>query len=233
MNKRINTSPHCFISIVGPGGCGKTQLVSQMLQNQRKIFKPSFDKILYFYNHFQDHYQSLLLGASDDRTSIEFHQGLQRYAVDKCEAQKMRTLVVIDDLYQDACEDKAFLSLVVAGRHRNIHLMILKHNLYQPAKNSKTIDLNVTQMILFKSPRDIEQIGVLGRQMGDRQLLLEAYKRATLRPFGHLLIDLDSQVDPKLKYSTDCSGNKPSVFYISTTKTTETVENESTKLLYA
>ena len=161
MNKRINTSPHCFISIVGPGGCGKTQLVSQMLQNQRKIFKPSFDKILYFYNHFQDHYQSLLLGASDDRTSIEFHQGLQWSAVDKCEAQKMRTLVVIDDLYQDACEDKAFLSLVVAGRHRNIHLMILKHNLYQPAKNSKTIDLNVTQMILFKSPRDIEQIGVL------------------------------------------------------------------------
>ena len=145
-----------------------------MLQNQRKFFKPSFDKILYFYNHFQDHYQSFLLGASDDRTSIGFHQGLQWSAVDKCEAQTNGTLVVINDLCQDACEDKAFLSLVVAGRHRNFHLMILKHNLYQPAKTSKTIDLNVMQMILFKSPRDIEQIGVLGRQMGDRQLLLES-----------------------------------------------------------
>ena len=57
--------------------------------------------------------------------------------------------------------------------------MTLRHNIYQPAKNSKTIDLNVTQMILFKSPRDFEQIGVLGRQLGDRKLLLEAYKRAT------------------------------------------------------
>ena len=212
INKRINTSPHCFISIVGPGSCGKTQVVSQMLQNQRKIFKPS-----------------LLLRASDNRTSIEFHRSLQWSAVDKCEAQKMRTLLAIDNSYQVACEDKAFLSLVVAGRNRNIHLMILKRNLHQPAKNSKTIDLNVTQMILFKSLRDIEQIGESGRQMGHRQLSLKAYKRASLKPFGHMLIALDSQVDPKLNYSTACAGNKP-VFYISTTKTTE---NKSRKLLYA
>ena len=107
----------------------------------------------------------------------------------------MRALIDIDELYQDACGDKTFLSLVVAERHLNIHLIILKYNLYQPSKNSKTIDLNVTQLLFFKSPRDIEHIGVLGRQMGDRQV---SYKRATPRPFGHLLIDLDSQVDPKL-----------------------------------
>ena len=126
--------------------------------------------------------------------------------------REARTLVVIDDLYQDACEDGMFLSLVVAGRHRNIHLMTLRHNIYQAAKNSKTIDLNVTQMILFKSPRDVEQIGVLGRQLGDRKPLLEAYKRATRKPFGHLMIDLDPQTDRKLKYCSNCTGSQPSVF---------------------
>ena len=62
-------------------------------------------------------------------------------------------------------------------------------------------------MILFKSPRDVEQIGVLGRQMGDTKLL-EAYKRAMSEPFGHLRIDLD----PNLKYYSSCSGHQPSVF---------------------
>ena len=89
---------------------------------------------------------------------------------------------------------------------------LLRPNIYQAAKNSKTIDLNVTQMILFKSPRDVEQIGVLGRQLGDRKLLLEAYKRATRKPFAHLMIDLDPQTDQKLKYCSNCSGSQPSVF---------------------
>ena len=35
MNKIIYTNPHCFISIVGPGGCGKTHLVSQIILNQK------------------------------------------------------------------------------------------------------------------------------------------------------------------------------------------------------
>ena len=109
--------------------------------------------------------------------------------------------------------------------------MTLRHNIYQPAKNSKTIDLNVTQMILFKSPRVVEQTRVLGRQLGDRKLILEAYKRATRKPFGHLLIDLDPQTDQKLKYCSNCSGSQPSVLYISTTQTKEILNDESTRLL--
>ena len=162
MNKKTNTNPHCFLSVIGPGGCDNNRLVSRILLNQKIIFKPSFEKILYFYKHFQTEYESLLLGCTCRKVSIEFHQGLQWTAVDRSEAEKLTTLVVIDDLYQDACEDETFLNLVVAGRHRNIHLMTLRRNIYQPAKNSKTINLNVTQMILFKGPRDVEQIGVLG-----------------------------------------------------------------------
>ena len=168
-----------------------------------------------------------------EKFSIEFHQGLQWTAVDKSEAEKPKTLVVIDDLYQDACEDETFLNLVVAGRHRNIHLMTLRHNIYQPAKDSKMTHLNVTQMIIFKSPRDVEQFGVLGRRICDRKLLLEAYKRATSKPIVRLLIDLDPQTDPKLKYCSNCSGDQPNVFYISTTLTKEIVKNECAQLSYS
>ena len=111
-------------------------------------------------------------------------------AVERSEALKQRTLVVIiDDLYDEAAQSKELLYLVIAGRHKKVHLMVLRHNLIlEQCKHSKTIDLNVTQMILFNSPRDSEQIGILGRQLGKRSTLLKAYKRATQKPFGHLMM---------------------------------------------
>ena len=167
------------------------------------------------------------MGCTQEKLPIEFHQGLQGSAVDSSEAEKLRTLVVIDDLYQDACGDGMLLNMVVAGRHRKKHLMTLRHNIYYPAKNSKTIDLNVTQIIFFKSLPDVEQIGVLGRQLGDRQFLLEAYKKATRKPFGPLLIDLDPQTNQKLNYCSNCSGSQLSLFYTSTTQTKEILNDES------
>ena len=131
MNKRIHTDPLCFISIVGPCGSGKTQLVSNMLKNQCKIFQPCFDKIVYLYNHYQKHFDTLWVNCVSQKHSIEFHQGLNWSAVEKCESRNLRTLVVIDDLYQQACENEYFLNLVIAGGHRNIHLIALKHNLFQ------------------------------------------------------------------------------------------------------
>ena len=230
MNKKINTNPHCFLSVIGLSGSGKTY--HEYSSTKRSFSNPASRKFCTFIN-ISKQYESLLLGCTREKVSIEFHQGLHWTAVDRSEAEKLKTLVVIDDLNQDACEDGTFLNLVVAGRHRKIHLMTLRHNIYQPAKNWKTIDLYVTQMILFKSPRDVEQIRVLGRQLGDRKVPLEAYKRATSKPFGHLMIDLDPQTDPKLKYSSNCSGDQPSVFYISSTLTKKIVNNESAQLLYS
>ena len=78
----------------------------------------------------------------------------------------------------------------------------------------------------------MEQIAVLGREMGDRQLLLDAYKRETREAFGHLLVDFDPHADPKLKYASKCSGNEPSIFYITSNHTSEQLHNESTRALY-
>ena len=82
------------------------------------------------------------------------------------------------------------------------------------------------------SSRDLEQLGVLGRQMGDRQLLIDAYKKATKALFGHLMIDFDSRTDAKLNFCSNCSGTGPSVFFVSSSNTRENLSNESTRALY-
>ena len=120
---------------MGPTGCGKTQLVAEMLVNQRNVFKPPFDKFLYFHNYFQPKYESLSIRMMGEKNSIEFYQGINWSAIDKCEAQKLRTMVVINDFYQQASQK--FLEVVVSRRHRNVHLITMKHNLYQQTKNFK------------------------------------------------------------------------------------------------
>ena len=61
-------------------------------------------------------------------------------------------------------------------------------NLFHQGKYCRDISLNTHYFILFKNPRDIQQIKLLGRQLGKK--LLNVYLDATEDPFGYLLIDL-------------------------------------------
>ena len=56
-----STDPQRFVSIVGPSGSSKTQLVTSMLLITRKLFEPSFDKIYSFCNHSLKDFRSILL----------------------------------------------------------------------------------------------------------------------------------------------------------------------------
>ena len=49
MNKIISTKERVFISLVGPSGSGKLNLIFEWLKIG--TFQPKFDKIFYFYQH--------------------------------------------------------------------------------------------------------------------------------------------------------------------------------------
>ena len=115
------TNPHCFISIVGPSGYGKTHLVSQMNLDQKNILSAS--GINCTFTNISNLITNHLLGCIRETISIEIHERLECATLDENEAAKLRTLVIIDDLYQDGCEDASYFNLVVAVRHRNEHLM--------------------------------------------------------------------------------------------------------------
>ena len=69
--------------------------------------------------------------------------------------------------------------------------MVLRHNLFQQTKTSEFFNLIVKQIIFFNNQGDSEQIGILGPQMGERQLTMKAYEGTAREPFGHLMIGLD------------------------------------------
>ena len=214
------------MAVVGPRGCGKIQIVADLLVNHRRLFRPNFDCITYIFQHWQPVYDDI--ASKLKHNEINFLNGVdwKKLAV---MSNLKRNLLVFDDVFDELANSLEFLNLVGSGRHKNQHVIFLKHNLYQKSPNSKTIDLNLTHLLLLKSPRDINQIDCLGRQLGDRDLLLSAYRSATEEPYGHLLIDLDPRCDENLRLVSNicATGNLPSLFHINS-KISDHIElNES------
>ena len=121
-------------------------------------------------------------------------------------------MIVFDDTSGEIFIEKEFVKLDTAGRHKNFHVIHVKHNLFQQSKQSRTIDLNTTHSIFIKLPRNIQQIDYLGRQLKNAKFIRHAYQLATKEDFGHLLIDLDPKTSECLRYSSNIVPPSPTIF---------------------
>ena len=82
-------------------------------------------------------------------------------------------------------------------------MIYVKHNLFHQSKWSRTIDLNTTRIVLFKSPCYVQQIGLIGQQLNNAQFLRESYLLAIKQPFGNLLIDIDPKTSDALPFASN------------------------------
>ena len=185
---------HPFTALVcGPTGCGKTQFTSKVITSN--IISPAPEEILWCYGVYQDIFHSLV--------NVHFNEGLPD--LKNFDGSK-RTLLIIDDLMHEA-DDKVTQIFTKGSHHRNISIMFLTQNLFHRSKHARTMSLNAHYIILFKSPRDVGQIGCLGRQMYPTRrgalFLGEAFRDATKRSYGYLFLDLKASTDEELRVRTN------------------------------
>ena len=152
--------------------------------------------------------------------------------------ESLRNLENVRLVFDGSCEDiykeKDFIRLATAGRHRGIDVIYVNHNLFQQSRWSRTIDLNTSHIILFKSPRDVQQLYLLGRQLKVSKLLRSGYELATRDSFGHLLIDLDPRTSDCLRYCSNIIRLESTVFYLPLSKAETTpITNEKEKRIYS
>ena len=69
----------------------------------------------------------------------------------------------------------------------------------------RNISLNAHYIVLFKSPRDRQQISILARQVnpGRVQEFMKSYKKATSRAHGYLILDLKLTTDDEDRLKTN------------------------------
>ena len=82
-------------------------------------------------------------------------------------------------------------------------MICMLQNLYYKGKENRTMSLNSSYLVMFKNPRDQQQVAVLARQMYPNrpQHFMAEYERATRKPYGYLFVDLkqDTPDDQRLK----------------------------------
>ena len=133
------------MAVCGPPCCGKTELIFQMLL--RNTFYPKFKSIYYFYQHEQPKFSFIERNLNIFFTIFSGFDFISQ--LENC-------LFVFDDSFEEIFSDKEFSKLATAGRHRNISVIYAKHNIFEQSIWSRTIDLNTTHIVLFRSPRDIQ-----------------------------------------------------------------------------
>ena len=109
---------------------------------------------------------------------------------------------------------------------------MFKHNLFQQSRWSRTSDLNTSHTILFKSPRDVQQLDLLGRQLNVSKFLRSCYELATRDSFGLLLINLEPRTSDCMRYCSNITRPEPTIFYLplSEAETNPTTNEKKTYL---
>ena len=118
MNKINFTNDRLFMALVGPGGSGKTRLIYSMLASPT-TFYPPIEKTFYFYKEYQPLFQEM-----SESLNIEFIPCLDFEMIKNLE----NCLLVFDDSCEEIYQEQAFVKLAVAGRHRKLHCIFVKHN---------------------------------------------------------------------------------------------------------
>ena len=152
-----------------------------------------------------------------------------------CFVKKQRYIVLVffDDSCEKICNSKAFVDIAIAGRHRGLSTIYIKHNFFHQSKQGRDVELQNTQIVLFKSPRDVMQVTTLSTQLGLGSELVDWYRDARSVPYGHLLIDLSPRTDDRLRFCIN-TGSIPSKFYIpEQLKQWKVLDDEHTKSVYS
>jgi hypothetical protein len=165
-----------------------------VLENVEKLVTPNPARILWCKGEDQ---------PLDVPDNVEVHDGLE--VIEEIDGSEP-TLLILDDLMQEAGGETQVVNLFTKGsHHRNLSVIMLVQNMFHRGKFARTMSLNTHYMVLFKNPRDAGQIRVLAGQLfpGNTKFLVDAYMQATSRPHGYLLLDFKQDTPDSLRVVSD------------------------------
>ena len=117
--------------------------------------------------------------------------------------ENVHTLICLDDLKHDIVNNISIEKLFTQYcHHKCISVIFVNQNLFYQGKCSRTLNLNTMYTILLKNYRNIQQIDILGRQLGKGSLLKEANVDAISWPYVYLVLDLNPRVNDAVQLKT-------------------------------
>jgi hypothetical protein len=192
-------TPYTMI-ISGQTGSGKTYFISQMLKHLDEIHNNKVERVILAFSMIQPLYIDLKRELGD---LLEMVEGFPSDQVTELTegSNNENTIIILDDLMIELENDQRLAMLFTKMRHKNVSTIFLVQNLYFNAKYMRTITRNAHYLTIFENPRDASMVTTLGRQIFPThpKFLPDAFRQATLKPYGYLFLDLKPGADKKLR----------------------------------
>ena len=149
---------HPFSMLVAGGrGAGKTTFTKHLIY-------PTVQRVIWCYAKDQP---DLLSELTEILSAIEYVQGITS-EMDSIFDRSVINLILLDDMMDEATQDKRISQVFTRGRHCNLSVIHLTQNLFH--KGQREISLNSDYMVIFKNPRDKTQFTNLARQFMSKKI---------------------------------------------------------------
>ena len=172
------------------------------------MFNKPVNKIYYFYSVWQDLFNE---NTSD---KIQYIKKIPDEKFINEISDGHHKILIIDDLQISALNNDFIANLFTReSHHRNLSIFLILQNLFHQGKYARDISLNTHYFILFRNPRDKNQIKILGNQLGIKEKLERAYNMATERPYSYLMVDLSPRSESQYMLSGNILPDEYTVIY--------------------
>jgi len=189
-----NVLQHPFSCIIaGASQSGKSVFTLNLIKNIDTLIQPKITEIVLSYTEDQLLYNEIK--NADSRVVLV--KDLE-YSI----TSKGNTLIVIDDQMNDVMKDKNIQDLFIKGvHHRSVSVILITQNLFPPGKYGRTIRLNATYLVIFKSLQFNSAVKTLGQQLfpSYKNFLYSAYQQATVSPYTYLFVNMHPNCEDKIR----------------------------------
>ena len=195
------------IIVAGPTQCGKTELIKNILIHKEKLFEKCPKNIVWGFGHVNE---NQINSIQKEIPNITFTNGLPERDT------LSNSILILDDLMNEIGKSNEYSNLFTRGcHHDNITTIAVLHNIFNKEKYNRNIALNTHYYILFKNPRDKQQIRCLENQIfpGQKNYLLNAFNHATSKPYGYLVIDLHPTTSENMRLYSNILPNNIHTMY--------------------
>lgn len=207
--------PCTTICLSGQTGAGKTSWVYKFMQEAADLYTEHPPvKYLYCYGCYQNTFDKM----EQEFPNLTLHEGVPSRETIEAFADGEHNVVLLDDLMNEVVKNEHMETLFTQwAHHKKLTVIFICQNLFVQGRHSRSIGLNVHVQVLFRNMRGGSQIASLGRELYPRrsQVLIDAYRDATSRPFGYLIIDMSPYSCDQYRLRTNIFTDEgPTVVYV-------------------
>lgn len=171
-----------------------------------EMISPAPRQVLYAYGEYHEHVPLL------EKAGVHTHACLPPDDVlGTCEKP---LLLVLDDLMLVSSEQYLSDLYTKKSHHQHISVVFLTQNLF--GKQLKVARNNAQYLVLMNAPNAALSIRTLGSQLfpGRVPFFMDAYRKATERQYGYLLLDMHASSCPSLRLRTDIFPDEHTVIFL-------------------